>query len=97
MTLHSFDLFDTLLVRRYARPWHLFSGSWLRGGGSPEGLEEWVERRRRAERESRALHPFGETTLEGLYAAPSLRGRYREGELLRMEEAEREEERLGHG
>ena len=93
MTLHSFDLFDTLLVRRYARPWHLFSGSWLRGGGNPEGLEEWVERRRRAERESRALHPFGETTLEGLYAAPSLRGRYTEEELLRMEEAEREEER----
>ena len=93
MTLHSFDLFDTLLVRRYARPWHLFSGSWLRGGGSREGVEEWVERRRRAERESRALHPFGETTLEDLYASPALQRRYREEELARMREAEREEER----
>lgn len=94
-TVYSFDVFDTSLVRIWARPTHLF---WELGYQlQKENLiqmspESWSELRTRSETNLRKTGPFDEVTLDEIYEhlAPSLTWSTDEVEKAKQKEIELE-------
>ena len=64
-TRHSFDVFDTALVRTFARPSDLFAE--LGRTWDPASPKRWMRRRVEAERVARRRSPREEVTLEEIY------------------------------
>ncbi|MDB6167533.1 MAG: hypothetical protein JWM88_397 [Verrucomicrobia bacterium] len=69
MRLISFDVFDTLLIRRRAAPHDVFasSGMRLREAGIIADRAAFAHRRIEAERRARSQVPHGEVTLSAIY------------------------------